>query len=72
MLNGETLRSFKTVRGRAANPASAAEKKVCGFAGIFGLSALLTGGGTGDLDLGLLVFVSSPGVGALVEDLLLC
>ena len=61
----------------------------CGFAGIFGFSARLTGGGMGDFgrtsvltgaglaaevgtSIGAVSTRSIPGVGVLVEDLLLC
>ena len=85
-MNGDTLLSLKNASGFVLRFVSGVAVIFGGFAGILGFSARFTGGGIGDFGLcgktngfgfaamsaGVPGWEVSPGVGALVEDLLLC
>lgn len=58
MLNGEILFSLKKAKGLASKPVSEGALIVCGFAGIFGFSARLIGGGIGDF--GRVIVLAGP------------
>ena len=58
MLNGETLLSFWKARGLASKAVSGMALMLCGFAGTFGFSARLIGGGRGDF--GRRIAVAGP------------